>query len=81
MGLFDINPKKVTVQDLQDESQAAVNIFQTTINKLQSINDSIFEEEKIRAAEIERLTEEEKLLEAQRASNSSLINKINDFLN
>jgi len=79
MGIF--NNKKDMVSELQSRSQGVLNIFHTTINELQSINDEISHEENERAEQIVVLSNEKGNLKSQRESNETLITKMSNFLN
>lgn len=77
MGLFST---KSPVEALQQESTDVINVFTSTVEKLNAINLKA-DEERLKRVEIIKKAEEEQLaLENQIVANKKVVTKIQEFL-
>lgn len=71
---------KTKLQEFEKKSEAALNIFQATIDSLTSTNTEIVKEKVKKAEAIKALKEEEVQLQGLEEANSLVIDKIQSFL-
>ena len=70
---------KGSVNSLQKKSSKTLNVFKTTVVKLEEINEKIEEARIARAEKIKALAEEAVELKSQHDNNQKVITKINEF--
>lgn len=76
---FSSKPKKSAIEQLQDQSVAAVAIFDKTVKDLELANTSCDVEVETRRIEVEKLNTEISTIEGIKSNNTKLITRINSI--
>lgn len=80
INLFKEKPVVDTITAIEQESEASVNIFIETMEKLETVNKKITEEEALRADKIRALVEEQGKLAKRKKRNVVFLDKMGTFL-
>lgn len=75
-----ISVKTQVIRDYRQESDNALSIFRTTLDKLNQVNCSILLRDNIVSEEIKALEEEKNRINAIAMENGRIINQINKIL-